>query len=148
MLTRLKVAFALAVLHGRSTIGEAEWKIAGDLIDVSVRVRAQMRTAVDDARRRQNTAKAHDRAEREQIVTERLADHAQRRVVKAIFGKLRRVERATRAELLRGCAADVRSEFGPVFEMLLDKHIIAACGQRGQRFSTEYEIGPEYDRSV
>jgi hypothetical protein len=51
MLTRLKVAFALAVLHGHATIEEREWKIAGELIDVSVRVRAQMRTAVDAARR-------------------------------------------------------------------------------------------------
>jgi hypothetical protein len=148
MLGRLKAAFAVAVLHSRSTIGEAEWKIAGDLIDMSIRVRDQMRATVDAAHRRRNTAKALDRAEQEQIIAERLADHQQRRVAKAIFSKLRRTGRATRSELRVACAVTIRSEFDPVLEMLIDQHVIAACGQRGQRFSTEYEFGPEYDRSL
>ena len=144
MLTRLKVAFAIAVVHGRSAIGEAEWKIAGDLIDMSTRVRDQMRTTVDNARRRQNTAKAHDQAEREAIVAEKLTDEAQRRVVKAICSKLRRTGQATRKELRAACAAAIRSEFDPVLEMMVDQQIIATCGDRGQRFSPAYEFGPKY----
>ncbi len=148
MLTHLKVAFALAVLHSRSTIGETEWKIAGDLIDVSVRVRAQMRVAVDDARRGRNTAKAHDQAEREQIVTERLADAAQKRVVKGICSKLRRVGQATRSELRANCASAIRGEFDPVFDMLLDQQIIAACQSGSESFTPRYEFGKEYKNGL
>ncbi|BBX72274.1 hypothetical protein H7H78_11730 [Mycobacterium shinjukuense] len=145
MLTQLKTAFAIAVLHGRNAIDETDWKIAGDLTDVSIRVRDQMRAAVDAARRRQNAARARDRAERETIVAARLADQAQRRVVKAVCGKLRRRGRATRSELRVACAASIRSEFDGVFEMMVDEEIIVISESTGKRFAPEYTFGPKYD---
>jgi hypothetical protein len=148
MLTRLKVAFALAVLHSRTAVGENEWKIARDLVDMSIRVRDQMRVAVDNARRRQNSAKAHDQAEREAIIAERLSNEAQRRVVKAVCSKLRRVGRATRKDLRVACAAVIRGEFDAVFEMLVDQQIIAKLELTGERFTPEYEFGPEYHKGV
>jgi hypothetical protein len=41
-LTQLKTAFPIAVLHGRAGITDADWKIAGQLTDVSATMRAQM----------------------------------------------------------------------------------------------------------
>lgn len=146
MLTRLKVAFSLAVLHKHSAIGQDHWKLAGELIGVSVRVREQMRAVVDDARRRQNRAKAHDQAERDQIVAERLADHAAKRVVKGIISKLRRVGKATRSELRHNCASAIRGEFDLVFGMLLDQQIVAESRPDGEGSTPKYEFGPGYQR--
>jgi hypothetical protein len=148
MLTRLKVAFAIAVLHATSKIDETEWKIAGDLLDVSRRVRDDMQIVIEESRRRQNTAKAHDQADREQIVKERLTDHAQKRAVKAICGKLRRVDRATRSDLRRSCALAIRGEFEPVFEMMLDQQIIAKCQSESKGFTPQYEFGSGYTGGV
>lgn len=148
MLTRLKVAFALAVLHGRSAIGEDHWKIAEDLIDVSVTVREQQRAAVDHARRKQNRAKAHDQADREQIVSERLSDQAQKRIVKGICSKLRRVGKATRSELRDSCAAPIRGEFGPVFDLLLDQQVIVESQSDSEGFAPKYEFGKDPKSAV
>lgn len=144
MLTRLKVSFGLALLDGRKDITEGDWKIGGDLLDVSKRVRADMRLVIEESRRRQNTAKAHDQADREQIVKERLSEESQRRVVKAICGKLRRLGRATRSDLRVACAQAIRGEFDPVFEMMLDQQIITKSHSSSKGFTPQYEFGPEY----
>ena len=59
MLTRLKVAFGLALLEGRRDIDEDDWRIAGQLIDVSRRVRRDTKATIDEHHRRKNTARAH-----------------------------------------------------------------------------------------
>ena len=108
-----------------------------------------MRAAVDDARRppEQRQGPRPSRT-RNQIVAERLADQAQRRVVKAICGKLRRVGRATRRDLRVACTARSAANSIAVFEMLLDKEIIAECEPDGKRSTPEYEFGPEYAPGV
>jgi hypothetical protein len=148
MLTRLKVAFALAVLHARTTIGEDLWKLAGELIEVSVAVREEQRAAVDQARRRHNRGKANDQADREEIVAERLSEQAQKRIVKGIFSKLRRVGNATRSQLRVSCAATIRGEFDPVFDMLLDQQIITECDSDSEGFTPKYEFGKDHRNGV
>lgn len=143
MLTRLKVAFALAILAGRREVTDDDWKIAADLIDVSTRVRADMRRAVDDAHRRRNAGRAYDRAEQEAIIAERLSDESQRRVVRAITGKLKRVRRATRRELMMACHSSIRREFETVFDLFVEKRFIAVC-EGGEGHGARYEFGPEY----
>lgn len=127
MLTRLKIGFALAVLAGRRDVDSYDWKIAGDLVDLSSRVRDEMRAAVDGRRRRENTVKAHDAAERDAIIGARLTEDKQQRVAKAISRKLQRVDSATRVELRRACDSSIRDDFEPVFDMFLDKQFIVCC---------------------
>jgi hypothetical protein len=127
MLTRLKVAFGLALLEGRKDVSDADWKIGGDLLDVSKRVRDDMRVVLDERRRRDNTAKAYDQADREAIIAARLSEHSQQRVAKAITSKLKRAGSATRRELLQACASAIRADFEPVFDLFLDKEFLVCC---------------------
>ena len=126
-LTQLKVAFPLAVLHGRNGITDIDWKIAGQLIDVSTRVRTALRAAVTEKSRRENTARALDQADREAIIRERLADDSQQRVVRAITSKLKRVKSAKRVDLRRACDISIRADFDTVFDLLLDKDFLVCC---------------------
>jgi hypothetical protein len=142
MLTRLKVAFGLALLEGRKDITEGDWKIGGDLLDVSRRVRDDMRLVIDDRRRRENTAKAHDQADRDAIIAVRLSEESQKRVAQAITRKLRRVGKAKRVDLRRACDVSIRGDFDTVFDLFLDKGFIVCCeGSDGH--ADEYGLAPE-----
>lgn len=139
MLTRLKVSFALALLDGVKDIREDDWRIAGELMEVSQRVRADMRQVIAETRRRENTARAHDAADRQAIVEARLTDERQQRVSKAIIGKLKRTGQATRRELRMACTQAIRGDFDPVFDLFLDKQLIVPCeGGEGRG----YRINP------
>jgi hypothetical protein len=137
MLLRLKVAFGLAVLDERRDIAEEDWRIAAQLMDVSNRVRAQMRQVVQDRQRRANSARAHAEADREAILGDRRAQDNERRVQKAIRNKLAKVDNATKRQLLKSCTYAIRRDFDPAFDKLLDTGVIAACGD-GDR----YELAP------
>ena len=58
LLCRLKVAVALMALDGRTVIDEADWRLAGDVMDVSASTREQCRRALTEHSRSQNTARA------------------------------------------------------------------------------------------
>ena len=75
--------FPIAVLQGRAWISGADWKIAGQLTDVSATMRAQMQAAVD-AHRRETAAKANAQATAQVIAETRLAGDRQERVLHAI----------------------------------------------------------------
>jgi hypothetical protein len=128
MLTRLKIGFALAVLAGRKYVDADDWKIAGELIEVSKQVRDEMRAAVDARRRQLNHDKALDAADRDAIVAARLSEDKQRRVAHAITRKLKRVESATRTDLRKACDSSIREDFDTVFEFFIDKQFIVSCG--------------------
>jgi len=136
MLLRLKVSFGLAVLEQRRDITEDDWRIAGQLIEVSNRVRSEMARTVRDRNRRENSARAHAEADRQTILGERLALDSERRVAKAIQGKLKRVGRATKRQLQKSCTAAIRRDFDPVFDLLLETQVIAPCDD-----SDQYELG-------
>jgi hypothetical protein len=138
-LTQLKVAAAVAILHGRTEVTDEDWAIAGHLVDVSARVRAGLQAAVQARRRRDNHAKAHDQADRQVIVEDQLTDERQRRVAKAILRKLERVGRATHLDLLRACNSKIREEFDPVLGRLIDDRIVVRC-EGGVGRVKEYEL--------
>lgn len=136
MLLRLKLSFGLAVLEQRRDISEDDWRIAGQLIDVSNRVRAEMKQIVHDSQKRANTARAHAEADRQSILGERQVQDGERRVQKAIKAKLSRVTRATKRELRKSCAHAIRRDyFDPVFDKLLETGVIVQSGN-----SNEYEL--------
>ncbi len=139
MLTRLKVAFALAILDTRSAVDMDDWRIAGQLIDLSTSTRNSAQAAVAAQRKNANRSRAHDQAERESIVIGRLTEDRQARVGKAIVGKLRRVKRANRSDLRRSCAAELRTDFDPVLDTLLDTGFLVAI-EGGDGRAAEYEL--------
>ena len=138
MLVRLKVAFGLALLEGRGDISEDDWRIAGQLIDMSNRVRADMRRVVADRHRRTNTARAYDRADREAIIAEKLSEKTQQRVVNAITRKLSRVGAATRRNLQRACDSLIARDFPAVFDLMVDQGLLVAEGGEGD--ATRYRL--------
>lgn len=132
MLLRLKVAFGLAVLEERRDITEDDWRIAGQLLEVSNRVRAEMAKVVRDRSRRENSARAHALADRQVIIDDRLSEDRQQRVSGAIQRKLQRVGQATRRELFKSCTKAIRDDFDPVFDSLLDSGVIVPCAEGNQ----------------
>jgi hypothetical protein len=138
-LTQLKTAAALAILHGHRNVTDDAWKIAGQLIDVSTEVREGLRAAVADRARRENTAKAHDAADRQAIIEARLTDDRQQRVAKAITNKLKRVGRATRRELLQACDSSIRGDFEPVFDLFVDKGFLV-CQKGDDGHADHYQL--------
>jgi hypothetical protein len=133
MLTRLKVSFGLALLDGRRDITGDDWGVAGQLIEVSNTVRADLKRVVADRRRRDNNAKAHAQADRQQIIDERLTEDRQRRVASAIVRKLQRETRATKRDLRKAVTTSIRAEFDPVLDVLLENGTIA-CGDDGEGY--------------
>jgi hypothetical protein len=119
--------FPIAVLQGRAWITGADWKIAGQLTDVSATMRAQMQAAVD-AHRRETAAKANAQAAAQVIAETRLAGDRQERVLHAIKRKLKRVYAATEYERRVPCDSTIRADFKPVFTLLVDKGLLVCCG--------------------
>jgi hypothetical protein len=142
MLTRLKVSFALALLDGCKDIREDDWRIAGELLEVSNRVRDEMRFVVEEKRRRENAARANADADRQSIVEARLDDDRQKRVAKAITSKLKRTQRATRRQLRMACTQAIRGDFDTVFDLFVDKGFLI-CIEGGEGRADEYELNPE-----
>ena len=138
MLVRLKVSFGLALLEGRRDIEEDDWRVAGQLMDVSNRVRAETRAAVVDRHRRKNTARAHEQADREAIIAEKLSEKNQQRAAKAITRKLQRVGAATRRELQQTCDSSLSRDFPAVFDLLVDQGDLVAEGGEGN--ATQYRL--------
>jgi hypothetical protein len=147
MLTQLKAAAAVAILHGRTSVTDDDWKIAAEIIGKSQQTLDGLRVAVADRRRRENTAKALDAADRQAIIDDRLTDERQKRVAKAITNKFKRVGRATRTALRRACDVSIRGDFDPVFDLFVDKGFLVCHGGQGGH-ADEYELAPEKGRGV
>ena len=130
LLCRLKVAVALMALDGRTAIDEADWRLAGDVMDVSASTREQCRRALTDHSRSQNTARALAAAERDEIVSERKAQRAR----EAILRKLSADQQLTTGELRRSLKVDIRDYYDAALTELLDNgEIIVSPGTRGHK---------------
>jgi hypothetical protein len=139
MLTQEKIAFGLAILESRKDISTSDWSIAGQLLEVSKETREGVRATLKEQRQRKNTESAFEKADRQAIISSRLRDKTQERVVKAITGKIKRAGRATRNELRQNCDSSIRRDFDPVFEMLVDvRFLVPRSNSDGQ--ATEYEF--------
>lgn len=126
-LTRLKVAFGLALLESRANITEDDWRIAGQVLEMSTFTREGMAKVLADKNKRLNAGRAHAQADREAVLEERRASRIEDRVKNAITKKLRRVGKATRSELRRTCDSTVRPSFDGVFDTLVEEGSIVCC---------------------
>lgn len=124
MLTRLKVGFGLALLDSRDHINEDDWRIAGQLIEISNRERATLRQVMVDQAKRANIARAQAQADREEILSDRQSEHIKKRVRKSILKKLKQVKSASRSDLRRGCDSTIRQDFDAAFGELLDEGVL------------------------
>ncbi|MCF6391041.1 bifunctional DNA primase/polymerase [Mycobacterium sp. MBM] len=133
MLTRLKVAFALALIDGHANVTDDDWRVAGQLIEVSNRVRTDLKRQLADRRKRDNRAKAHAQADRQQIIDERQGEDRHTRVWKAIVRKLSKVQAATRRDLQRACDSTVARDFPAVFDSAVDQGKLVTEGEGNAR---------------
>lgn len=130
-LTRLKVAFGLALLETRANITEDDWRIAGQVLEMSTFTREAMAKVLADKNKRLNAGRAHAQADREAVLEERRVSRTEDRVTNAITKKLGRVGKATRSELRRACDSTVRSSFDGVFDTLVEEGSVVCCeGER------------------
>lgn len=139
MLTRLKVAFALAILDTRSDVSMDDWRIAGQLIDLSTATRTSAQAAVAAQRKNANRAKAHDQADRELIISERLTEGRQTRAGRSILRKLNKVGKATRRELRHFLDSSVRSELDSVLDIWVGEGTLTMTAGLS-RDSDEFEV--------
>jgi len=72
VLTRTKVAAALAILDGRIAISEDDWHLSGVIMAVSDTQRARCQRALQRVKEKENTAKALADADRAVIVEDRI----------------------------------------------------------------------------
>ena len=130
LLCRLKVAVAMMALDGRTTIDDADWQLAGHVMDVSAAARQRCRRALTEHHRSQNTARALATAERDEIIAERKSQRAR----EAILRKLSGDHQLTGGELRRALKVDIRDYYHAVLAELLDTGQIAmSTGIRGNR---------------
>jgi hypothetical protein len=133
-LTQLKVAAALAVLHGHAEVTDDAWEIAGHLIAVSTTVRATLAGAIKARQRKENTAKAHDQADRRAIVETRMVEDRHRRIRAQLLRRLEKVGAEKQYILSRSIDSTVRGDFNLVFSQCVDEGLIVCCEEdRGTR---------------
>lgn len=84
MLTRLKVAATLAVLHHRSVISDLDWQLSAKVMDQSTRTRDWVVAEAKRATRQRVRERALSRAAGEEFIDERRTEVVKRRVAKVL----------------------------------------------------------------
>lgn len=126
LLTRLKVAAGLMALDGHGAISDADWTLAGHLMEISDQTRQRCQRALAETSRRTNTARALATAERDEIVSDRKLQRARG----AILRRLGVHRQQTKNQLRMGLKADVRDYLDPAISDLLDTgQIIVSAGK-------------------
>lgn len=80
LLTRLKVATALAILEGRTGVNDEDWDLSGEVMAVSDATRDDMKRVLDAETRRENKVQAEAEATRTILVDDRRFEAAIKRV--------------------------------------------------------------------
>lgn len=128
LLCQLKVAVALMVLDGRSSVSDEDWELADVILAVSARTREHCRIAINDRFRKKNTARALAAAEHDEIVSERKAQRARDGVLRRLTAH----DEQTRAELCRALKVDIRGYLDHALAVLVDSgEIHSAPAKRG-----------------
>jgi hypothetical protein len=127
LLSRLKVATALAVLDGNNReqldVTEADWELSAHVMATSDRTREMCRRTVEDKARAANRARAHETAEREEVITSRKHARAKQAILRWLE-KPRGGDNMARNQLRRKLKADVRDYFDPALAELVDEKAV------------------------
>ncbi|WP_232512708.1 hypothetical protein [Rhodococcus pyridinivorans] len=120
-----KTAVGLAILEGRISITEDDWKIAGQIMRVSDRTRERMIRVLEGQRRKANRAKAVERAEVDGIV----ADHAEERLYSraraAVIRRLGRGGVVQRKEIRTSMRSELKRHLDSVLSELILEGVVA-----------------------
>lgn len=132
MLTRLKVAALLAILHKRSVVNETDWQLSAAAMAESDRTREWLLAEAKRIDRQKIHDRAMTRARGDEFITDRMHDRA-----KAAL--LRRIEKVTEesAGKLRGqLKANLRDHFGSaIAELVSEGEVLEIPTDRGTRYS-------------
>lgn len=88
MLTRLKVAFALAVLHGETKISDQWWALAGVLIDKSRQVQAECKRVLGANAQAIETHRATQELKAKTVATEVVSEDRLEACARALINRL------------------------------------------------------------
>ncbi len=135
LLTRLKVAAALAILEGRGNIGDEDWELSGEVMGVSDRTRGAIERVLAAETRRENQNAAEAEAARTILVDDRRHEAATKRVTAAIVRRLADVGSWVPHAKLRGALASRdRAHFPAALNALILTGTVAEepTGNRGE----------------
>lgn len=121
ILTRCKLAAALALLHKRTVIDTEDWQRAGVLMELSDHTRQTVVETVAAADRRRNTARALAVADREQIISDRRAQRARETILRKIDSR----GQQTKNQLRMAMKADIRDYLDSAISDLMETGEIA-----------------------
>jgi hypothetical protein len=140
LLGQLKVAAALALLHGRTTgITEQDWQLAGVVRAVSDQTRQRVIHTLDQATANSNRARAEAEAQRAIHVGRRLTDDAIQRVSRALLRQLDAANDWITHSTLRGkLPSRDRKYFSEAIAALKDAGQIDERPVQGSQDGTEY----------
>ena len=124
MLCRLKVATALMFLEGRTRVSDDDWRLAGDIMAVSLRTRNEIERILAERARKRRKALAVAKGE-DDATTDEVKSRAEfTRCADAIVRKLERSGSLPRTDLYRAPHKSVRGHFDSAIEQLIFDGII------------------------
>lgn len=128
LLTRLKVAAALALLDGgRLEVTDEDWDLSGVVLRKSDATRAGVQHTLKAANEQRNEARATAEAKRSLIVTEQVEDAAIKRVSRSVMRKLRKeADWTSHSEVRRAIRANLRGHLDEALERLAEAGQIEA----------------------
>lgn len=126
MLTRLKVAAALAILAGRVNVTEQDWALGATVIRVSDRTRTGVVQAAADRARETVRARAEARATEAGIIEDRADLRDRERIRGAVLRCLERRGTVSRKDLRNTLKSTLRDRFDVALADLLDDGSIVA----------------------
>ncbi|APE38548.1 hypothetical protein BOX37_20410 [Nocardia mangyaensis] len=131
MLTRLKIAAALAILAGRIKVSAQDWTLAATVVRVSDRTRAAVIQAATDRARETARARAEVRATEANVIADRADDRIRDRARAAVLRYLDRHpgEKVTRKDLRTHMRNDLRGDLDATLDDLLADAVVIAIGE-------------------
>jgi hypothetical protein len=127
LLTRLKVAAALAILSGHADVNDTDWWLAGLVMEVSDLTRDSIAAHLRRAVAERNERQGHAQARRAEIVAERADEGRIKSCCATILRRLADLpdgEWSARGKLRRACASRDREFFDEAFDRLLSNGYI------------------------
>lgn len=142
LLTRLKVAAALMALEGRTVVSDADWKLAGYVMDVSNYTRERCQRALVEQSRNANIAKALSLADRDEIISDRKLQRCKDGVLRTL-SRTPGGRTVPHNQLRRSLKSDVRDYFdAATTDLIAEGHIFARRTPKGMAYS-----GPPVDHT-
>lgn len=132
MLTRLKVAALIAIMHRQSVVGEREWRLSEAAMTKSDETREWLLTEATRMDREKNRARAITQATREEYFTDRMHDRAKA----ALLRRLEKVDEESAGKLRGQLKANLREHFGSaIAELVSEGAVLEIPTERGTRYS-------------